>query len=94
MTIILTCLITAYAGTTAWAAIADWRTYPGPSTLSLTAALCLGLGLRWAVLVPVGVVALLLAAICNGIARYGHIHWTHLLVRSVWSLILLGLWWC
>ncbi|WP_203624576.1 hypothetical protein [Lacticaseibacillus sp. 866-1] len=86
---ILNILIVVYAALTIFAVIADWQPTVLVNWVSLAAAIFLLLGLRWHWAILVAIVLLLAAAIAQGYQRYGHIHWSHLVVRLLLSAAIL-----
>lgn len=94
MTIIYLILLIVYAVLMVWATIEAWSSVPGwLGGLTLVSAVLLLAGIWVTWLVPIGLALLLGAAVTNGRVLYGKIHFSHLVIRLILSLIILGLWW-
>lgn len=94
MRILFAILVVAYAGLMATAALLSRHKIPAWLIVGTFAfSLCLLSSLFWPWAIPLGLAGLLAAAVGNGLALYGHVHWPHVLVRVLLSVIILGLWW-
>ncbi|RBP99031.1 hypothetical protein [Bifidobacterium xylocopae] len=93
LTNVLRLLTVVYAVLMAGSAVAAVHTEPLWCLLmTIVFAACLLGSLRWDWLLPVGLLGLIAAAIANGLSMYGRIHEHHLIIRILFSLILLALW--
>ncbi|WP_125581342.1 hypothetical protein [Lacticaseibacillus suibinensis] len=93
MKLILAILLLLYAGATLTAVFVNGRQVLAKHTLTIGGAASLLLGLWWPIFVPLGLLALLVAAVMNGLRMYGEIHFSHLAVRLGYSLVVMLLWW-
>lgn len=93
MKLILAILLLLYAGATLTAVFVNDRQALAKHALMIGSAVSLLLGLWWPIFVPLGILGLLVAAVMNGLRLYGEIHFSHLAVRLVYSLVVMHLWW-